>query len=292
MSRTIPVLLVSVTALALCSERMAAQIPSADGVFYACVRIAGDGDAGHLMRFVAANESCRVNETLVHWNVTGPQGAPGTAGTPGTSVNFVGYFSGNSNGCPNGGAVYAAGTTNTYVCNGTNGTATHAAPPCFDNTNRYVNCGNGTVTDTATGLIWLQQVDCISQRDYAAANSAVALLASGQCGLNDNSVAGDWRLPTVDEWSATIAQAVVLGCYANGPGGAPSLTNDAGTGCLSLGPSSFAGVASVSYWSGSTFATSTNLPTTSLAWVGVLKYGGVSGVGKGFPFWVWPVRAR
>jgi hypothetical protein len=25
-------------------------------------------------------------------------------------------------------------------------------PPCFDNTNRYVNCGNGTVTDTATGL--------------------------------------------------------------------------------------------------------------------------------------------
>ena len=28
-----------------------------------------------------------------------------------------------------------------------------ADPPCFDNANRYVNCGNGTVTDTATGLV-------------------------------------------------------------------------------------------------------------------------------------------
>ena len=58
-----------------------------------------------------------------------------------------------------------------------------AAGPCFDNTNRYVNCNNGTVTDTVTGLIWLQQVDCISPRDYAAANNAAALLATGQCGL-------------------------------------------------------------------------------------------------------------
>jgi hypothetical protein len=34
-----------------------------------------------------------------------------------------------------------------------------ADPPCFDNLNRYVDCGNGTVTgtvtDTVTGLIWL-----------------------------------------------------------------------------------------------------------------------------------------
>jgi len=26
-------------------------------------------------------------------------------------------------------------------------------PPCFDNTNRYVDCGNGTVHDTVTNLI-------------------------------------------------------------------------------------------------------------------------------------------
>jgi hypothetical protein len=30
----------------------------------------------------------------------------------------------------------------------------------LDNANRYVNCGNGTVTDTVTGLIWLQNANC------------------------------------------------------------------------------------------------------------------------------------
>ena len=38
---------------------------------------------------------------------------------------------------------------------------TRADGPCFDNTNRYVDCGNGTVTDTVTGLIWLQDADCL-----------------------------------------------------------------------------------------------------------------------------------
>ena len=30
----------------------------------------------------------------------------------------------------------------------------------FDNANRLVDCGNGTVTDTATGLIWLKNANC------------------------------------------------------------------------------------------------------------------------------------
>ena len=28
--------------------------------------------------------------------------------------------------------------------------------PCFDNANRFVDCANGTVTDTSTGLIWMK----------------------------------------------------------------------------------------------------------------------------------------
>ena len=88
---------------------------------------------------------------------------------------------------------------------------THAAPPCFDNANRYVNCGNGTVTDTVTGLIWLQNANCFSEI-YSAANQAAAGLAAGQCGLTDGSSAGDWRLPTKAEWQATIARAVGLAC--------------------------------------------------------------------------------
>ena len=38
--------------------------------------------------------------------------------------------------------------------------ALRAAPPCFDDANRYVDCENGTVTDTVTGLIWLKNAGC------------------------------------------------------------------------------------------------------------------------------------
>ena len=76
-----------------------------------------------------------------------------------------------------------------------------------------MDCGNGTVTDTVTGLIWLKQADCLGVHDWAAANRAAAGLKDGDCGgLTDKSSPGDWRLPTKDEWSATIARAVALGC--------------------------------------------------------------------------------
>src|SRR5438093_5502765 len=121
-------------------------------------------------------------------------------------------------------------------------TATHAAGPCFDNANRYVDCGNGTVTDTVTGLIWLKQWNCLPANAWAAANQAAAGLKDGSCGLTDTSSAGDWRLPTKDEWSATITRAVALGCIFGGAGGAPTLTNDAGVACYGSGlGSSFAG---------------------------------------------------
>ncbi|RFP35511.1 DUF1566 domain-containing protein [Duganella sp. BJB476] len=58
--------------------------------------------------------------------------------------------------------------------------------------------GNGTVTDTATGLVWLKKADCI-QQNWAAALGAISTLASGQCGLTDGSVAGAWRMPTRKE---------------------------------------------------------------------------------------------
>lgn len=58
--------------------------------------------------------------------------------------------------------------------------------------------GNGTVSDTLTGLIWLKQGDCISQT-WSAAVAAVNALASGQCGLADGSAAGSWRMPNRNE---------------------------------------------------------------------------------------------
>lgn len=65
------------------------------------------------------------------------------------------------------------------------------APRMFDN-------GDGTVTDTLTGLIWLKQADCINAA-WAEAMAAVSALASGQCGLTDGSAAGNWRMPNRNE---------------------------------------------------------------------------------------------
>lgn len=228
----------------------------------------------------------------------GVQGSPGTNGTngiDGASVTFVDYFSGNQNGCPNGGAIYVAGNppVNTYLCNGTNGidgeggtSATRADGSCFDDVNRYVDCGNGTVTDTVTGLIWLKQWNCLSNNTWAAANQAAAGLKDGDCSLADHSAPGDWRLPTKEEWSATIARALALQCRSGGSGGPPSLTNDAGTACYGTGAgSSFAGVASGLFWS----STSDESGATDV-WIAFLNEGVIGDVFKTNTLRVWPVR--
>jgi len=63
---------------------------------------------------------------------------------------------------------------------------------------RFIDNGNGTVTDAMTGLIWLKQGNCI-QDDWATAVGAVTKLANGQCGLTDGSTAGAWRMPNRNE---------------------------------------------------------------------------------------------
>lgn len=57
--------------------------------------------------------------------------------------------------------------------------------------------GNGTVM--VGGKVWLKDAGCVGLYHWAEAKNAVAGLASGRCGLTDNSKAGDWRLPTKDE---------------------------------------------------------------------------------------------
>jgi hypothetical protein len=125
--------------------------------------------------------------------------------------------------------------------------------PCSDKTNinRYVDCGNGTVTDQKTGLTWLKDVACATLGnpgvDWLTAQGNVAALKDGRCGLTDGSQPGDWRLPTMDDWNEAM-DGVAEVCTA-----APFWLNDAGTGCWGSGPSSFASVASGYYWSSSTF---------------------------------------
>jgi hypothetical protein len=63
---------------------------------------------------------------------------------------------------------------------------------------RWIDNGNGTVTDIVTGLVWLKQANCINQ-PWTAAVAAVNNLASGQCGLSDGSAPGQWRMPNRNE---------------------------------------------------------------------------------------------
>lgn len=169
---------------------------------------------------------------------------------------------------------------------------TKAAAPCFptsaaaDSFDRYVDCGNGTVLDTVTGLLWLKQADCLGSADWWEAHAAAASLASGQCGLADHSQAADWRLPTRAEWQVTIGHAVAAGCTVAGPGDPPTLTSDPGSTCLAVGPTSFAGVQTSGYWSASTRDID---PET--AWSASLDDGAVEASNKSQLRLVWAVRA-
>ena len=67
---------------------------------------------------------------------------------------------------------------------------------------RFTDNGNGTVTDNLTGLTWLKNANCYGTRVWATALTDANTLNSGECGLTDGSVEGDWRLPNVRECRA------------------------------------------------------------------------------------------
>ncbi len=133
---------------------------------------------------------------------------------------------------------------------------TTADPACTTSSkDRYVDCGNGSILDTKSGLLWLKNAGCTFREmfeDWDTTTIEVHNLADGVCGLNDNSQPGDWRLPTLREWKLMVAEAVALGCRG------PALTDDSGTACFSykLGNSSFDNVCSTQefcgYWSATT----------------------------------------
>jgi hypothetical protein len=68
---------------------------------------------------------------------------------------------------------------------------------------RYADCGNGTVTDSVTGLTWLKDAACLGSAHWAAANQAAAALASGQCGLTDRSSPGQRSSRSIFEIGST-----------------------------------------------------------------------------------------
>jgi hypothetical protein len=79
---------------------------------------------------------------------------------------------------------------------------------------RFTDNRDGTVTDGLTGLIWLKDANCTEAAggidraggllDWPSALAWCNGLAGGKCGLSDNSAAGDWRLPNINELRSLV----------------------------------------------------------------------------------------
>ncbi len=174
----------------------------------------------------------------------GPAGPPGPAGSTGASgaMGPVGPAGATgamgATGAPGApGATGAAGATGAQGVQGPIGATglqgptgpAGASAPCFDGPDRFQDCGDGTVTDKVTGLMWEKKVNC-AVADLASPNcifnayswSAAASLSPdgtlytdflGRLNLmftNDGNATCfanhcDWRIPTSAELRSLIA---------------------------------------------------------------------------------------
>ena len=144
-------------------------------------------------------------------------------------------------------------------------------------TPRFIDNGNGTVTDKLTKLIWMKKANAFDTKNWADALTTANGLKSGDAGtgLTDGSKAGDWRLPNVRELQSLIDYA-----FFN-----PALPNTLGTGKWAEG-NPFQGVQSSYYWS-----SSTDVNNTTYAWAVAFNVGNVLFGDKSGGGYVWCVRA-
>jgi len=138
----------------------------------------------------------------------------------------------------------------------------------------HIHPSDGTVIDNQTGLIWLKNANCFGVLTWKRAKQSTANLAHGQCGLQDGSKPGMWRLPTIDELEAIVDKK-----YKR-----PALSNAAGTGHWKENDA-FSHVQIKRYWSSS--------PITSrpgAIWSLNLGGGYVVITNQADSHYVWPVR--
>lgn len=185
-----------------------------------------------------------------------------------------------------------------------------AASSCPDNSgNIYVDCGNGTVTDNRTGLVWLAKANCFGGGvgagfdDWFKATEAVSNLAdldtafcvgeglTGEecdCDLRDGSSPGEWRLPTASELKTMISDAIGNNGDPDCTATPPTITDDTGAFCYLTGSSFYDVMTDYPYWS------TTIDPTNVGAVYGILLSVGIvqtqSNQGDPAASYIWPVR--
>jgi len=156
-------------------------------------------------------------------------------------------------------------------------------------TNHFEDNGDGTVTHTKTGLVWLKNANCFGELEWDAAMASAAALSDGQCGLTDGSVPGDWRLPSMRcPAGSGCSLADAIGEFASifAPDcGPPHVLDTAGNGCWSEG-NPFSGVQSRTYYSSTECG-------ADCAWEVYLWSGGALETDPKYgDNHVWPVRNR
>lgn len=147
-------------------------------------------------------------------------------------------------------------------------------------TPRFAGNSNGTVTDNLTGLTWLTDANCVdlSPKTWTAALTAVAGLKGdgSMCGLSDDSVAGDWRLPNAKELFSLVSHA-----YS-----APALSNTDGSARWTAG-APFSSVQLSPYWSSTSKWGGSAWNYAAFVNFG---YGTLDSEAKAVSWYVWPVR--
>lgn len=133
-------------------------------------------------------------------------------------------------------------------------------------TPRFLDHGNGAVTDRLTGLVWMKNANAFGDRTWSEALLDASKLQSGFAGLTDGSRPGDWRLPNVRELHSLINFGTMAPAL---PFGHP-----------------FHNVANTDYW------TSTNYHHTSSAWKINCGGGMANFEDKNTTCLVWCVRDR
>ena len=120
---------------------------------------------------------------------------------------------------------------------------------------RMIDNGNGTMTDSLTGLVWLKSASCIDDT-WSGALADVANLAGGQCGLTDGSTPGQWRMPNRREMQSLQDRG-----QNNTADYFDELYDSGYTGIPNQNPS-FAGMANLQYY----WTSSTDAADTTQAW--------------------------
>ena len=167
-------------------------------------------------------------------------------------------------------------------------------PSVVSAADRFTDLGNGTMTDTSTGLAWLKNANCtesaggiaktngyLNWYDAAAWSNG---LASGACGLTDGSQAGDWRVPTINELKSLICGPGAPAWQYDGCNG--NTFNPNGTYPYQwLTSQGFTTVQASGYWS-----SILGFVGTDTAWGVDMKDGYVAVYNIGGQEYVWPVR--